>query len=100
MLFFPDCSTVIQGAPRLVASTPMLVVGVPMLVVGAHMLVVGTPKLVAGAPSCSQVHPTFSPMLRDVPKLITITPIILLYQSSENPITVRGSPLAVVMIHV
>jgi len=29
MLFFPDCSTVIRGAPRLVACAPGLVVGAP-----------------------------------------------------------------------
>ena len=40
----------------------------------------------------SQVHPKFSPALRRAPKLITITPIVLLYQSSEIPVT----PVAVV----
>jgi len=35
----------------------------------------------------SQVHPKFSLALRHAPKLITITPIILLYQSSEMPVT-------------
>jgi hypothetical protein len=35
----------------------------------------------------SQVHPKFSPALRRAPKLITITSIILLYQSSEIPVT-------------
>jgi hypothetical protein len=29
MLFFPDCSTVIRGAPSHVAGTPRLVVGAP-----------------------------------------------------------------------
>jgi len=35
---------------------------------------------------CSQVHPKFSPALWGVPKLITITPMIRLYQSSEIPV--------------
>jgi len=35
----------------------------------------------------SQVHPKFSPALRRAPKLITITPIVLLYQCSEIPVT-------------
>ena len=47
MLFFPDCSTVIRGAPRIVA-------GAPRLVVGAPGLASGTPRLDAGAPKCSQ----------------------------------------------
>ena len=34
-----------------------------------------------------QVHPKFPPALQCVPKLITITPIVLLYQSSEIPVT-------------
>jgi len=34
-----------------------------------------------------QVHPKFSPALRHVPKLITITPMVLLYQSSEIEVT-------------
>jgi len=35
----------------------------------------------------SQVHPMFSPVLRRAPNLITITIIVLLYQSSEIPVT-------------
>ena len=35
----------------------------------------------------SQVHPQFSPALQRASKLITITAIVLLYQSSEIPIT-------------
>jgi len=35
----------------------------------------------------SQVHPQFPPALQRTPKLITITPIVLLYQSSEIPVT-------------
>ena len=61
-MFFPDGSTVIRGAPRLVAGAPGLVVGAPRLV----------PAL-PGAPRCSQVHPKFSPAHRGVPKLFTMT---------------------------
>jgi len=82
-LFFPDCCTVIRGAPRLVVGAARLVVGTPRLVFGA-------PWLVVGAPSCSQVHPTFSPALWEVPKLITTTPMVLLYQSSEIPVTLKA----------
>jgi hypothetical protein len=53
-------------------------------------LVVGAPRFVAGAPRCSQVHPKFSPALRGVPKLITITPMVLLYQSSEISVTLKA----------
>ena len=79
---FPDCSTVIQGAPRLV--------GASRLVISTPSLVVGAPRLVFGAPRCSQVHPTFSPALQGVLKLITITPMVLLYQSSEIPVTLKA----------
>ena len=65
MLFFPDCSTVIQGAPRLVT--------------GTLRLVISALSLVAGAPRCSQVHQKFSPVLCGVLKPITITPMVLLY---------------------
>jgi len=96
-MFFPDCSTVIRGAPRFVAGAPRLVIGAPRLVAGAPRLVAGAPRLVAGAPRlvagaprCSQVHPKFSPALRGVPKLITITPMVLLYQASEISVTPKA----------
>ena len=54
MLFFPHCSTVIWGAPRLVAGAPRRVIGTPRLVVGAPRLVAGAPRLDASAPRCSQ----------------------------------------------
>ena len=105
MLFLPDCFTVIRGALKLVARAPRLVVAAPRLVVGADRLVVGapglvvgalrlvisSPRLVTGAPRCSQVHPKFSLALQAVPKLITITPMVLLYQSSEIPVTLKAS---------
>jgi len=42
----------------------------------------------------SQVRPMFSPALRGVRKLITITPLVLLYSSSEFPVTLKGSRTA------
>jgi len=61
MLFFPDFSTVIRGAPRLDAGAPRLVAGAPRLLAGAPWLltsaprlVTGAPRLDAGAPRCSQ----------------------------------------------
>jgi len=83
MLFFPDSCTVIRGAPRLVAGAPRLVVGAPRFVVGA-------PRFVVGAPRRSRVHAKFSLALRGVPKLITITHMVLLYQSSEIPDTLKA----------
>ena len=50
----------------------------------------GALRLVVGAPGRSQVHPKFTPVLRGVPKLITITPMVLLYQSSESPVTLKA----------
>jgi len=38
----------------------------------------------------SQVHPKFFPAHRGVPKLITITPMVLLYQSSEISVTLKA----------
>jgi len=50
----------------------------------------GAPRLVAGAPRCSEVHPKFSPVLRGVPTLITVTPMVLLYQLSEISVTLKA----------
>jgi len=58
-MILPDWSTVIRGAPRVVASDPR----------------------------CSQVHPKFSPALRGVPNLVTITAMVLLYHSLEISVT-------------
>ena len=98
-MFFPDCSTVIRVAPRLLTWAPSLVVGAPNLVAGAPRLVAGAPGLVASAPRLdtgapwgpqvccrrsqaygwrTQVHPKFPPALRGVPKAIKITPLVLL----------------------
>jgi len=83
----PSLSSALPGLWRLVVSAPRLVIGAPRLVVGTPRLVVGAPRPVDGASRRSQVVPNFSPALRGVPKLITITPMVLLYQSSEIAIT-------------
>jgi hypothetical protein len=67
MLVFPDCCTVILGAPRHVTGTPTLVAGAPRFVAGALRFVAGAPRFVAGtlrcvagAPRHSKVLPGFS----------------------------------------
>ena len=106
----PNYSTVIRGAPRFVVGGPRLVisaprhvvgaprvvVGAPRLGIGAPRLVVGATRLVASAPRCSQVHPKSSPAHRGVLKLITITPMVLLYQSSEIPLTPKAGRNALI----
>jgi hypothetical protein len=54
-------------------------------------VVVSAYRLVSGTPWCFQGHPMLFPVLRGVPKLITITPIVLLYQSSEISVTLKAS---------
>ena len=76
MMVFPDCSTMIRDAAGCVAGTPSLVAGAP--------------RLVVDSPRCSQVHPKFTPVLRGVPKLLTITPMVPLYQSQEIPVTQKA----------
>jgi len=83
MLFFPDCSTVIRGAPRPVT-------GAPSLVAGAPRCSQDCPRRSQACHRCSQVHPKFSLALRHVPKPITVTPMVLLYQSSEIPVTLKA----------
>jgi len=61
---------------------------------GAPRPVVGAPRLIAGATRCSQVHRKFSLALRSVPNPITITPMVLLQQSSEIPFTLKAGPNA------
>jgi len=82
MSLFPDCFTVIQDTPKVVG-TPRLAVSIPKLVAGA-------PRLVAGTTKCFQVHPMFSLVLRGVLNLIINTPMVLLYQSSEIPVTLKA----------
>jgi len=71
MLYFPDCSTVHWGAPRLVAGIPRLVVGAPRLVTGAPRLVAGAPRLVAGAPRLVAGAPR---LVAGLPRLVAGTP--------------------------
>jgi len=126
LMFVQDCSTVIEGAPKLVAGahrlvtgavridvgaprivigaprlvvgTPRIVVGLPSLVIGATrlgagapMLVTSAPRIVAGAAKCFQVYSKFSPARQGFSKLITNTPMGLLYQPSEIPVTLKAS---------
>jgi len=65
----PALSSTLRGAPRLSSAD-------------ARRVVI--------TPRCSQVHRKFLLALQGVPKLITITPIVLLYQSSGIP----GTPKA------
>jgi len=104
MLFFPDCSTVIRGTPRLVAGAPKC----------SQTCRRRSQTCRRRSQTCrrrsqtcrrrsqtcrrrsqacyrrSQVIPKFSPALRGVPKLITITPVVPLYQSSEIPVTLKA----------
>jgi hypothetical protein len=68
-MFLPDFSTVIWGAPRLVA--------------GAPRLVAGAPRLVIGAPRCSQVHLKASASVQST--LGFDHPGILVRQLSDTP---------------
>jgi hypothetical protein len=83
----------------------MVVVGATILFAGAHRLVASAlkvvtsklrlgacaPTLIAGTPVCSRVHRMFSPALRWVLTLITITPMLRLYQSSEISVTPKAN---------
>jgi len=76
-IVFPDCSTVIWGASRLVPGTPRLVIGAPRLVIWCsracrrHSQVLpGAPGILSGTPTCSQTyqnhsHGTLVPVIRD-----------------------------------
>jgi hypothetical protein len=70
ILSFPDRSAVNRSSPRLVA---------------------GPPRLVIGTPRYSQVHQQFTLALQGIPKLITITPLVFLFQSSEIPVALLAS---------
>jgi hypothetical protein len=78
------------GTPRLVIGAPSLVIGAPSLVIGTPRIVVGTPMLLAATSKCAHVHPKLFPALRGVLKLITITSMVLQYQSSEIPVTLNA----------
>lgn len=48
-----------------------------------------------GAPPCSQVHQKFSPMPRRIHNLITLSPMVLMSQSSESPVTLKAGRIAI-----
>jgi len=62
----------------------------PRLVTGTLRLVVSAPSLVTGAPRCFLGHLEFSPVLRGVLKHTTLSPMVLLYQSSEITVTPKA----------
>jgi len=90
MLLSPDYSTVIRGASILVAGTPRLVVGVPRLIAGVARCSQECLQRSQACCRCSQVHPKLSPALRGICKPIIITPMVLLYQFSEIPDTLKA----------
>jgi hypothetical protein len=87
LLALPDLSSVLPDLSSALPDLSSALPGSPRLGISAPRLVVGTPRLVAGAPRCSQVKPKFPPAHRGVLKLIATTPMVLLYQSSEIPVT-------------
>ena len=86
-MFFPDCSTVIGGTPRLVTGAPRLVSGAPWCSQACRrrsqaccrhsqacrqcsQMLPGAPKVLSGALRCSQTspnhpHATSVPVIRD-----------------------------------
>jgi len=80
------CRRRFQVLPRLSSVLPGLSPALPC----AFRLVDGTSRLVTSASRCSQVYPKFSPVLQGVPKLITITHMVLPYQLSEIPVRMKA----------
>jgi len=76
MLLFADCCTVIWGAPRLVASDST----------GFQ----NCSRHSQDCFQCSQVYPKFSLAHQGIPQPITITPMVLLYQSLEITVTLKA----------
>jgi hypothetical protein len=74
-MIFPECSVVIGGAPTLSS--------------GAPWHVVGRPSLTAGTPRWSRVNLKFTPVICEVPKLITLSPMVFIFQSSKIPVTLK-----------
>jgi len=66
---------------------------------GAPSVVTCARRLVTGAHRFSQVYPKFSPALRGVLEHITMAPMILLFQSSEIPVTPNASLNALLGSH-
>jgi hypothetical protein len=54
------------------------------------LALLGALKLVVGAPKFAQVHPKFSPVNQGVLKLLTTTPMLLLDEPSEIPVTQKA----------
>lgn len=57
---------------------------------GSSPALPGDSRLDVEAHGFSQVPPMFSPVLRGVPKAIKITPVVLMYQSSEITASVKA----------
>jgi len=96
-IVFPDCFGVMRGALRCSQACHQRCQTCcrrSQLDAGALRLVVGAPRLVSSSPWYSQVLPKFSPALRGVLKFITITPMALLYLSSEIPVTLKAGRYA------
>jgi len=74
MLFLPDCSTVIWGAPRLVAGAPRLVIGAPRLVAGASRHDAGAPRCSQACRRRSQVYRWRSHVLPGAPEVLSGAP--------------------------
>jgi len=86
-MIFPDCITMIRGAPRIVVGAPRLVSGAPRCSQASHWcsqashwrsqtccqcspVLPGVPKVLSGAPRCSQIyhnhsHGTTVPVISD-----------------------------------
>jgi len=99
MLFSPDFSTVIRGAPRLDAGAPRLVAGTPRPLASATRLVAGAPWLDAGAPTCSQAcrrrsqaYPGRSQVLPGASKVLSSAPR---YSQTYHHHS-HGTPVAVI----
>jgi hypothetical protein len=101
-MFFIDCSTVIRGAPRVVACDPRLVVGTPRLVSGSPGLVSGAPRLVVGASRLLVGAPRLvvgvPRRLVSAPRLVVGAPIVVAGASNRSQmqpkcsLTLRGVP--------
>jgi len=80
----PGLSSVLPGMS---SALPCLLSVLP----GLSSALPGVPRLLVVAARYSEVHPMVSPVLRGVPKPITITPMVLLNLSSEIPVTLMAS---------
>jgi hypothetical protein len=90
LLALPDLLSALQDLMSAHPDFLLVLQGASGLVIGDARLVVPAPDLAAGVPRCSQVHPKFPSSHRGVPKPFTITPMALLYLSSEIPVTPKA----------